>query len=124
MPKAKPGRCVHCLQVVAAITDDHLFPKSWYPETTPANLEKWKIPACDSCNKAYGKLESELRLQLAACVDPKSEAAAGIWQKVLDALNPAKGRNPLDMRMRKLARQRFLKQLRPAAGVPMEHVLP
>lgn len=120
----KAGRCVHCLQVVEAITDDHLFPKSWYPETTPTNLEKWKIPSCGPCNKAYGKLESELRLQLVSCVDPNSEAAAGLWKKALDSLNPDKGRSPLDKRMRKLTRDRFLKQLRPAENVPMDHVLP
>jgi hypothetical protein len=25
---------------------DHVFPISWYPDTTPPDLEKWKIPSC------------------------------------------------------------------------------
>ena len=58
MAKSIPGRCVHCLHEVDAITDDHLFPRSWYPTTTPQNLEKWKFPACGRCNREYGKVTS------------------------------------------------------------------
>ena len=111
MRKRTRGRCVHCLQEVGAITDDHLFPRSWYPTTTPQNLAKWKFPACGPCNREYGKLEEELRLLLAACLDPKADAAAGIWAKALDSINPAKARDPLDAIRRKSARNRFLKRI-------------
>jgi hypothetical protein len=124
MARSIPGRCVHCLQNVEAITDDHLFPRSWYPTTTPQNLEKWKFPACRECNSAYGKLEEELRLLLAACVDPKSEAAAGIWERALDSMNPAKARNPIDAIKRKNARRRFLKRLRQVDPSAVDGVLP
>lgn len=124
MAKPKSGRCVHCLKFVGAITDDHLFPRSWYPDTTPANLEKWKIPACRPCNGEYGKLEAELRLQLAACLDPKSEAASGIWAKVLDSLNPDKARDSFDALKRKRARKKFLEHLRPAEAGLLKHALP
>lgn len=114
MAKGSSGRCVHCLQEVDAITEDHLFPRSWYPTTTPQNLEKWKFPACSPCNRAYGKLEEELRLLLAACVDPRSDAAAGIWAKALDSINPDKARSPADALKRKSARRRFLRRVREA----------
>lgn len=114
MAKSTPGRCVHCLREIEAITDDHLFPRSWYPTTTPQNLEKWKFPACGPCNREYGKLEEELRLLFAACLDPKAEAAAGIWARALDSINPAKARDPLDAMKRKSARNRFLKRVRDA----------
>ncbi len=120
----KPGRCVHCLKTVDTITDDHLFPRSWYPDTTPANLEKWKIPACQPCNNQYGALESELRLMFAACVDPHGEASSGVWKKALDGLNPERARSPFDSLKRKLARQRFLKKLRPVTGDLLKHTLP
>jgi hypothetical protein len=94
--REKLGRCVHCLADGVVITDDHLFPKSWYPETTPLNLEKWKIPACRPCNQAYGRLEQDLLLGLGLCVDPNRPAAAGIARKAIDTLNPKKARNPLD----------------------------
>lgn len=112
MAKSVPGRCVHCLRHVEALTDDHLFPRSWYPTTTPMNLEKWKIPACLPCNHEYGTLEEELRLLLAACVDPESDAAAGIWARALDSINPEKARDPMDAIRRKSARKRLLTRFR------------
>lgn len=114
MAIGKPGRCVHCLRDVDAITDDHLFPRSWYPTTTPQNIEKWKFPACVGCNREYGKLEEQLRLLFAACVDPEADAAAGIWAKALDSINPSKARSPLDALKRKNARNRFFKRIRKA----------
>lgn len=125
MAKPKAGRCVHCLAQVDAITADHLFPKSWYPETTPQDLEKWKFPACGKCNKAYGKIEESLRLHLAACLDPKAAASAGIWKRALDSLNPDKARNPIDAHKRRLARQRFVRSLRKAEPEKYKnHLLP
>lgn len=53
-----------------------------------------------------------MRLLLAACVDPKAEAAAGIWSKALDSMNPEKARDPLDAIRRKSARSRFLKRVK------------
>src|SRR5947208_16017660 len=35
------GKCVHCLKDVAERNSDHVFPASWYPDSTPPNLEKW-----------------------------------------------------------------------------------
>lgn len=124
MAKSTPGRCVHCLQEVDAITNDHLFPRSWYPTTTPQNLEKWKFPACGPCNRAYGKLEEELRLLLAACIDPKGDAGAGIWAKAVDSMDPTKARGALDAIKRKSTRKRFLKRVRQADPSSTNGVLP
>jgi len=114
MAKKTPGRCVHCLEYVGALTDDHLFPRSWYPTTTPSNLEKWKFPACGPCNRDYGRLEEDLRLLLAACADPRADAAAGIWAKAFDSIDPEKARSPIDALKRKSARTRFLRRVREA----------
>jgi hypothetical protein len=117
-------RCVHCLQHFDRVTDDHLFPRSWYPASTPPDLEKWKFPACLECNREYGKLEERLRLKLAACLDQKDPASAGIWQSVLDSFNPERGRSPLDQHKRKMARQRFLRSLMPVKPGMLRHALP
>jgi hypothetical protein len=77
-------------------------------------LEKWKFPACKRCNREYGRLEEQLRLLLAACLDPKADAAAGIWAKALDSINPEKARDPLDAIKRRSARKRFLKRVKEA----------
>jgi hypothetical protein len=53
VPKRKTkhqGKCVHCLQDPVELTWDHVLPVSWYPTTTPPNLEKWQIPSCWPCN--------------------------------------------------------------------------
>lgn len=124
MAKSTPGRCVHCLREIETVTDDHLFPRSWYPTTTPQNLEKWKFPACGPCNREYGKLEEELRLLFAACLDPKAEAAAGIWARALDSINPEKARDQLDAMKRKSARKRFLRRVREADPSWADNALP
>lgn len=78
-----PGKCVHCLAEPVLRTWDHVFPKSWYPTSTPANLEKWKIPACETCNREYGTLEHDLMLKIGLCLDPDTQESAGIVEKVL-----------------------------------------
>ena len=55
----KPCKCVHCLRYCDSPTSDHVFPKSWYPDTTPQNMEKWQIPSCENCNTEYSKIENE-----------------------------------------------------------------
>jgi hypothetical protein len=122
--KAKPGRCVHCLQEVDTITADHLFPKSWYPDRTPANLERWTVPACRPCNSEYGRIEENLRLVMVACVDPTSEAAAGLWPKVRDSMDPTKGKNPMDTLHRKLRAGRFQRGMEAARPDLLQHQLP
>jgi hypothetical protein len=108
--RERKGRCVHCLSDGVVLTDDHLFPKSWYPETTPLNLEKWKIPACRTCNHAYGRLEQDLFLGLGLCVDANSRAAAGVARRAVDAMDPRKARSPFDALRRRMTFRRIQKR--------------
>ena len=87
-------------------------------------MEKWKFPACKKCNSEYGRIEEDLRLLLAACLDPKAEASAGIWAKALDSINPDKARDSMDALKRKTTRKRFMKRLREADPAFAEHALP
>ena len=87
MPEKSPkGRCVHCLRFTDDITDDHVFPDSWYTESTPGTVQRWTVPCCRPCNKNLGALESDLLVRLALCLDPKSEAAKGVSEKALRSL--------------------------------------
>ena len=97
---ALPNQCIHCLKVVPDITADHVFPRAWYPDTTPANMEKWQAPACRDCNATYGRLEEEILLKLGICLDSDAPASSGIGQKALDAMNYAKGRSEKDASIR------------------------
>jgi hypothetical protein len=80
------GRCVHCLCVVNSIEADHVFPNSWYPDTTPPTVQRWKAPSCPRCNRNLGQLEKDLFVRLILCIDPKSEAVSGLKERVLRSL--------------------------------------
>jgi len=119
-----PGICVHCLRDVPKRNWDHVFPQGWYPDTTPENLEKWKIPSCKSCNDEYGRMEEELGIILSACVNPKSARASGIWEKTLRALDPSHGRNEKDRRIRERKRQKLLGTMLTGDEIPGEGIYP
>jgi hypothetical protein len=121
MAKAPPsGRCVHCLTYFNELTWDHVFPESWYPETTSEKHEKWKIPSCDGCNKQYGKIEEELLLKLGLCLDPTDANSKGIVQKVLRALNPEYGKNGRDSKMRFDKKMKILNSAFWGENIPTE----
>jgi hypothetical protein len=103
-----PGRCVHCLEYVKKPTSDHVFPKSWYPESTPDNLEKWQIPSCSQCNNEYGRLEERLFIKLAACLDNQALESLGVGNRLLRTLDPSRGRDAKDTSIREKMARSFL----------------
>ncbi len=102
------GKCVHCLKEDQPRTWDHVFPESWYPDTTPRGVEKWKIPVCTPCNADYGKVEQDLLLRIGLCVDPHAVEAAGIPPKVLRSLNPAFAKDEKDRKARQRKREEMI----------------
>ncbi|MBN1569637.1 MAG: hypothetical protein JXA73_17465 [Acidobacteria bacterium] len=82
----QPGRCVHCLRSSEVLEADHVFPNSWYPDSTPATIQRWTVPSCPECNRKLGQLEKDLLIRLMLCVDPKLEAASGLHTKVFRSL--------------------------------------
>lgn len=88
-------------------TRDHVFPRSWYPTTTPMNLEKWQVPACSSCNNSKATLEGVVRTWLSASVDSESEGAKGVWESSMRAIDPATGKSKRDSHAKSKARKEF-----------------
>jgi hypothetical protein len=103
--KPEKGKCVHCLKDSVDRNWDHVFPKSWYPDTTPENLEKWQIPSCIPCNSRYGKIEEDLIGRFALALDSKNPSSAGLVETAIRAINPSAGRDERDVTAR-LAKQR------------------
>src|ERR1035441_8186201 len=103
-----PNPCVHCLQFVKKPTSDHVFPRSWYPESTPENLEKWQIPSCSKCNHEYGRLEERLFIRLASCLDNQALESLGVGSKLVRALDPLRGRDARDTSIREKKARSFL----------------
>ncbi len=117
-------RCVYCLQFFKKLTSDHVFPKSWYPDTTPLNLEKWQVPACSECNSKYSKIEGELLQKAGLCLDPIEFKSLGIAEKVIRSLSPRRGRTDADRQHRQKQQEKVLKSLVPGHKIPREACLP
>lgn len=115
--------CVHC-RMNAGTTRDHWFPESWYPSTTPADLEKWTFPSCWECNQRYGKIESRLQSRLALALSPSAPASREVVESVRRSMNPARGRNDRDRRARAARRERLVEQSFSAELAPQHAVLP
>lgn len=125
MAKRPPsGRCVHCLRYFDELTWDHVFPEAWYPRTTPANLEKWKIPACRECNLLHSKSEGDLLIRIGLCVDPDDPHSAGIADKVLRAASAREGKGHKDASRREALRQKILKEAYEGDEIPYQAIYP
>ncbi len=74
--------CIHCLNP-AGETGDHVFPKSWYPDTTPEDIQRPMAPSCGPCNNEFGKHENYLLARLGLATDPTKEEASGVSKKAL-----------------------------------------
>ena len=116
--------CVYCLRFFKKLTSDHVFPKSWYPDTTPLNLEKWQVPACSECNSKYSKIESELLQKIGLCLDPTELKSLGIAEKVIRSLNPENAKTVTDSVHRQKQREKILKALVPGHKISEEAVFP
>lgn len=78
-------RCIHCLKP-AGDTRDHVFPTSWYPDSTPGEIQRPIAPSCEPCNGKSGHDESHVLGRLGLCVDPTKLQSAGIAPKALRAV--------------------------------------
>jgi len=89
----KIERCVHCLVELmkppksGMVTDtsatlDHVFPKHWFPESTPQNLNRWTVPACHKCNDELGGIEKVLLNRMALCLDLTKPELMALYRKV------------------------------------------
>jgi hypothetical protein len=85
--KAKRKKhCIHCLSSTDAPEADHVFPDSWYPDTTPPTVQRWTAPSCAECNRRFGQLEKDLLVRLVGCIDPKSDAVSGLYARMFRSL--------------------------------------
>jgi hypothetical protein len=94
------GKCVHCLTEPVKRNWDHVFPVSWYPDSTPPNLEKWQVPSCIPCNSKYGKLESDFLSHIGLCLNASNVASKSIVEAALRSMKPQAGRNEHDAQRR------------------------
>ena len=109
-------RCAYCADAVAT-TFDHVFPTSWYPESTPTRVQRWTVPACGQCNNLYSHMEKVIGLLLSMSVDGDLQGTSGVWGKLGKAAQPSTARTEKEARAREALRQWVLKQ---QADVPTD----
>lgn len=122
--KPKAGKCVHCLKDPVERNWDHVFPESWYPDTTPPNLEKWKIPSCIPCNDSLGVMEDDLFVLLAHALDPYHPGSAGLYDRAKRAIDPEAGKDERDRQARASRQRRFLQSVLVGEAIPDHGVYP
>jgi len=118
------GKSVHCLKDSVERTWDHMFPKAWYPDTTPENLEKWQIPSCLECNQRLGKLESDLIGRIALTLDANNPASKGLAEKALRTINPAQARDEGDAAAREARAKKILGDMFKGEQIKAKNVVP
>ena len=119
------GRCVHCGKTHEKLTKDHVFPDSWYPESTPGTVQRWTAPACLLCNGELGPVEKEVFVRLGLCVNPEKVAATGISKRVLRSLGiGAEGLDEDEKRIRAALKNEVLRGAKPFVEEARPHVLP
>jgi len=122
--KKQVGRCVHCLKDYVELTSDHMFPKAWYPDATPANQEKWQFPACAECNNRYSKIERDLLNRFALALDTKHPASAGLVDAALRAMDPNAGHDEKDAAAREARLKKVLAEMYKGEEMPDGQIIP
>lgn len=124
------NKCVICLKDFNdsikddSKTEEHVFPKSWYPESTPNDLEKWKVPSCRKCNSEYSRYEQSLLIRLGLGLFKEDEKCSGIIEKARRSINPAYAKNERDRQKRLKCREKIKRDLIILDKIPSEGILP
>jgi len=100
---------------------EHVFPRSWYPESTPQTVQYLKVPGCRPCNQRWKKIEEEFRTEFLMVVSPLGVEAEGLHDKFTRSINPDFATEDKEKRHRAAKAMKILKTMAwvPAvAGAP------
>ena len=120
-------RCVYCLQEFEKLTDDHVIPRSWYPVTTPEDMEKFQVPACNGCNNHFSNIESKLLTVFALCLSPKTAETVGVSDPVMRSMKPGLARTEREKLHRSKKRENVLKHMKVfenESAIPQKAIYP
>ncbi|HEY1721044.1 MAG TPA: HNH endonuclease signature motif containing protein [Magnetospirillaceae bacterium] len=124
----KPERelCTYCGSAICGddVTRDHVIARRWYPDSTAANIQKPWVLSCKACNNRKSYLEQQTFVGLALCVDPKSVAAAGIYERAKLSFNPAATDDPREQQARRAFRDQIVSRMGTTTSEIREGTLP
>ena len=86
--------CIYCIREFDSLTNDHLFPRSWYPLSYSG--QKPKVPSCKQCNNKHGAVENRLKNTIGLTMDPRDPEYQPLWESANSALDPSRGKSEKD----------------------------
>ena len=83
----KSVRCIHCLRLTESPEADHVFPDSWYPDSTPPTVPSaGPHQATQNATGSTASSNYDLLIRLVLSTDPNSDAASGLAARVFRSL--------------------------------------
>jgi hypothetical protein len=79
---------------------EHVFPASWYPDTTPPTVQRLTVPSCPACNDRWERIERELGHELLMVLSPNHPEIAGVHARLSRAWQVGAAKNARDARHR------------------------
>ena len=122
--KFKNIKCVYCLEDFEQLTSDHVFPKSWYPETTPLNMKKAQVPCCFKCNQKYSAIEQRILELMGVCLEPGDAMSLGIPEKAIQSIKPEFAKTRKEREIRKRKKKKLLTSMKSASHGILQHCVP
>ena len=122
--RPRPGKCVHCLNDPVERGWDRVFPASWYPDTTPPNLYKWRVPSCISCNRKLAAIEEVFRQRVVLGLDPSHPASRSVRLPIFRSMTPAEATDPRERQIRASRRQEILDDALTGDAIPQGSAYP
>jgi hypothetical protein len=104
-------------------TRDHVFPKSWYPKSTPPGVQQWVVPSCARCNKLHGRNEEYLLVRLGLTYAQDHPVFGDIAAKAQRAIDPRSGKKKKDGTHRENLRRTIQRELISAGPELNPHAL-
>jgi len=119
-----PGVCVYCGGGFTELTWDHVVPRAWYPDSVAVAEEKWKVPACSTCNAEHGKNERELLVRLGLSFGYSDPIAVGIGARAFRSVDPRQAKSPSDYRARLALFRQLDSEIERLSPPPQGGILP
>ena len=97
---------------------EHVFPRSWYPDTTPPTVQRLTVPACRDCNERWEQVERKLADEILLVVSPNRPEIAGVQERLTRAWKATAEQKPDERRHRIGRASKVLKTMLWAPPVP------
>jgi hypothetical protein len=106
-------------------TADHVFPGSWYPDTTSEKVQRWTAPSCAKCNGEFGEKEKQILIRVALCINPAKPEALGMVKRAYRALGIGVTDADADeMKIRQALKEEVFKDAQIYTGKTKDNIIP